>query len=131
MVNVNNRVQLIGHIGAELSASKLPSGKSFCRFSLATNLVYHDKENMKQELTDWHKCVAYDFNADILSKYCSKGSHILVEGRLTTRDYHDKENIKRYITEVIVSSILLLDKKKQSEQPSPVAQDEPNPPLPY
>jgi len=131
MVNVNNRVQLIGHIGAEISASKLPSGKSFCRFSIATNHVFYDKEDKKQELTDWHKCVAYDFNADLLAKYCSKGSHILLEGRLTTRDYLDKENVKRYITEVIVSSVLMLDKKKAEINPSPETQEQQAESMPY
>ena len=46
--------------------------------------------------------------ADIIEKYVTKGKEIAVEGKLSTRAYDDKDGNKRYVTEVIVSEILLL-----------------------
>jgi len=37
-----------------------------------------------------------------------KGKEVAVEGKLTTRNYETKEGEKRYITEVVVSELLML-----------------------
>lgn len=52
--------------------------------------------------------------AELAEQYLNKGSEIAIEGKLTHRDYTDKEGVKRYITEVVVNEILLLDKKVQA-----------------
>ena len=49
--------------------------------------------------------------AEIAESYLKKGSEIAVEGKLSNRSYDDKNVEKQYITEVVVNSILLMDKK--------------------
>jgi len=52
--------------------------------------------------------VAWGKTAEIIEKYVNKGKQIAVEGKLTSSSYEDKEGDKRYVTEVVISEILLL-----------------------
>lgn len=108
MSNLRNKVQLIGHVGQEPTVTDLDNGKKVVRLSLATNENYKNAKGEKQTDTNWHNLVAWGKTADIIEKYVTKGKEIAIEGKLTTRSYEDKEGVKRYVTEVVVSEILLL-----------------------
>jgi single-strand DNA-binding protein len=54
--------------------------------------------------------VAWNKTADIIEKYVTKGKEVVIEGKLTSRSYETKEDEKRYITEVVVSELLMLGK---------------------
>ncbi|MGL5113514.1 MAG: single-stranded DNA-binding protein, partial [Flavobacterium sp.] len=60
--------------------------------------------------TEWHKVTAWGKTAEIIEKYVSKGKEVAIEGKLSHRSYDDKNGEKRYITEVVVSEILLMGK---------------------
>ena len=108
MSTLKNKVQLIGNVGQEPTITNLESGKKVVRFSLATNEHYKDAKGEKQTDTNWHNVVAWGKTAEIIEKYVTKGKEIAIDGKLTTRSYEDNEGIKRYVTEVLVSEILLL-----------------------
>ncbi|SDC67839.1 single-strand binding protein [Algoriphagus faecimaris] len=108
---LRNRVQLIGHLGGKIEIKTLDSGKKVGRVSIATNETYKNKNGEKVTETTWHNLVLWDKEAEIVDKYTDKGSEVGIEGRLTNRDYTDKDGVKRYITEVVVSEVLLLGKK--------------------
>ena len=110
MSTIKNRVQLIGNVGQEPTITTLESGKKLARLSLATNEYYKNDKGEKQTNTIWHTVVAWNKTADIIEKYVTKGKEIAVEGKLSSRSYDDKEGTKRYITEVVISEILLLGK---------------------
>jgi single-strand DNA-binding protein len=55
--------------------------------------------------------VMWGKTAEIADKYLKKGAEICVEGKLTSRSYETKEGEKRYITEVVVSEMVMLGKK--------------------
>ena len=48
----------------------------------------------------------------LAEKYLKKGSEIALEGKLTNRTYEDKNKETHYITEIVVNSMLMLDKKE-------------------
>ena len=56
--------------------------------------------------------------ADIAERYLRKGSKILVEGQLQTRDWTDNAGVKRYTTEIVLPRFggLLTMLGKPSEQ---------------
>tara|TARA_R110002111_G_scaffold233105_2_gene294131 strand:+ start:777 stop:1115 length:339 start_codon:yes stop_codon:yes gene_type:complete len=108
MSTLRNKVQLIGHVGGEPTITELESGKKVARLSLATNEHYKNNDGEKQTDTNWHNLVAWGKTADIIEKYVTKGKEIAIEGKLTSRSYEDKDGVKRYVTEVVVSEILLL-----------------------
>lgn len=111
MNNLRNSVRLIGHLGNDPDIREFESGKKIARISLATSESYTSKEGKKIQETQWHNLVAWDRTAGIAEKYLKKGHEIAVEGRLTSRSYEDKEGIKRYMTEIVVNELLMLEKK--------------------
>ena len=111
MSTLRNKTQLIGNVGQEPAITNLESGKKVARVSLATNESYKNKDGEKVTDTQWHTLVAWGKTAEIIEKYVDKGNEIAVEGKLTSRSYDDKEGNKRYVTEVVVSEILLLGSK--------------------
>ncbi len=108
MSTLKNKVQLIGNVGQEPTITTLESGKKVARLSMATNENYKDSKGEKQTDTNWHTIIAWGKTADIIEKFVTQGKEIAVEGKLNTRNYQDKDGNKRYVTEVIVSEVLLL-----------------------
>ncbi len=108
MSTLKNKVQLIGNVGQEPTITTLDSGKKVARLSLATNENYKNGKGEKQTDTNWHTAIAWGKTADIIEKYVTKGKEIAIEGKLSSRSYEDKEGTKRYVTEVVISEILLL-----------------------
>lgn len=108
MSTLRNKVTLIGNVGQEPEIRDLESGKKVAKISLATNESYKNGKGEKITDTQWHNLVAWGKTAEIIEKYVTKGKEIAIEGKLTSRSYEDKEGNKRYVTEVVVSEILLL-----------------------
>lgn len=107
---MRNSVRLIGNIGNEPEIKKLDGEKKLAKFSLATNETYKNDKGEKITETQWHNLIAWGATAGIIEKYTKKGQEIAVEGKLTSKSYTDKEGIKRYVTEIVVSDVLLLAK---------------------
>lgn len=103
-----NKAILIGRLTRDPEIKSLPSGQSVCNFSIATSRFWSDREtNEKREKTEFHNIVAWGRQAEIVEQYLSKGSLILIEGRIETRSWEDTSGNKRYRTEVIAENIQL------------------------
>ena len=107
---MKNRVQLIGNVGNDPEIKTLESGKKFVQLTIATNDYYKNEKGEKIEQTDWHRVTAWGKVAEIIEKYVVKGKEVAIDGKLTHRSYDDKNGEKKYITEVVVNEILLLNK---------------------
>lgn len=107
-----NKVILMGRITKDLEIKTTPAGVSVLSFSLAVDRSYAPKGEERQ--TDFINCVAWRNNADFISRFFHKGSLILVEGELQTRQYQNKEGRTVTATEVIVSSSSFTGEKKQT-----------------
>ena len=110
---LRNSVRLIGNLGDAPKIKKLDSGKTVANFSIATNEIYKDENGNKQSETTWHKLVAWGKQAEIAENYLVKGSEIAIEGKLKNRSFEGKNGEMQYITEVLVSSILMLGKNNK------------------
>ncbi|MCG9791811.1 single-stranded DNA-binding protein [Flavobacterium algicola] len=110
MNSLKNKVQLVGHLGNDPEIKTFEGGRKLANFTIATNDHYKNEKGEKVEETQWHKVVAWGKTAEIIEKYVTKGKEIAVEGKLTHRSYDDKNGEKRYITEVVISEVLLLGK---------------------
>ncbi len=111
MNTLRNKVQLIGNLGNDPEIITLDSGKKLAKFSIATNESYKNSEGEKVTETQWHNLIAWNKTAEIVEKYLEKGKEIAIEGKLTSRSYDDKDGNKKYITEVVVSELLMLGNK--------------------
>lgn len=109
---LRNKVQLIGNLGMDPEVKSLDGGKKLAKMSIATNENYKNAKGEKVTETQWHNLIAWGKTAEIVEKFLKKGSEVAVEGKLINRNYIDKEGIKRYVTEIEVSEVLMLDSKK-------------------
>jgi single-strand DNA-binding protein len=113
MYALKNKVQLIGNLGNTADVKEITNGKKMARFSVATNEVYKNDKGERVTETQWHQLVAWGKVADIIEKYTCKGTEVAVEGKLTNRSYTDTNGIKRYLTEILVNEVLILQPKTQ------------------
>jgi single-strand DNA-binding protein len=113
MKNLNNKVQLIGNLGANPEIKELNGNKRMAKFSIATSETYQKVSGEKVTDTQWHNLVAWGKTAEIAEKFLVKGKRIAIEGKLLNRSYEDKNGIKRYVTEIVVNEMLMLSKKQQ------------------
>jgi single-strand DNA-binding protein len=97
---------LFGNLGADPELRMTGNGTHVLSFNMATTEVFFDKNQQKQEKTEWHHVALFGARAEPLSKLLGKGSRVLVEGRLQTTSY-EKDGTKRYRTEIIATDLCL------------------------
>ncbi|MBK8522452.1 MAG: single-stranded DNA-binding protein [Chitinophagaceae bacterium] len=114
MQSLKNRVHLIGFLGNAPEIKKTENGKSLARFSLATNEKYTNAAGEKIKEVIWHNLIAWNSLAEIAENLLLKGSQVAIEGKLINRNYTDTEGVKRYVTEIQVIELLLLNSKASS-----------------
>jgi single-strand DNA-binding protein len=104
-----NKVIVLGNLGAKPELKYLPSGQAVCELRVATNEVFTDKNQQKQERTEWHRIVVWGKMGENCAQYLDKGRSVFVEGRLQTRSWDDKKTgEKRYATEIVAQSVQFL-----------------------
>jgi single-strand DNA-binding protein len=91
MASSFNRVILAGNMTRDPESRALPSGQPLTKFSLAINRSYTTKDGEKREEVTYVDIESYGKQAEIIAKYCTKGSGILVEGRLKLDSWDDKK----------------------------------------
>ena len=110
MSTLRNQVHLIGHVGQDPEIKSFEGNRKLANLTIATNETYKNEKGEKVEETQWHRITAWGKTAEIIEKYVAKGKEIAVEGKLVHRSYDDKNGDKKYITEIVVSELLLLGK---------------------
>ena len=77
MNKIQNRVKLIGHLGADPEIRTLDSGRKVAIFRIATNSSYTNDKGERVEDTQWHPIVAWGKLAKISEKHLTKGKKLL------------------------------------------------------
>ena len=98
-----NKVFLIGNLTRDPESRTLPSGQSVSNFGLATNRVWFDSNTKeKKQQAEFHNIVAFGKLAEICNQYLKKGSLVMVEGRIQTRNWQGQNGETKYRTEIIM-----------------------------
>jgi single-strand DNA-binding protein len=108
-----NRAFLLGNLGAEPELKVTPSGQAVLSLRLATSRTYLDRNNVRQEATEWHAVKVWGKRAEALAKFLKKGDRLFVEGEIRTNSY-EKDGSKKYFTEIIASNVVLNGKGTHS-----------------
>lgn len=106
-----NKVMLIGRLGRDPEIRYTQSGVPIANFTVATDESYTDKDGNRQKITEWHKIVVFQRQAENCQNYLTKGSLVYIEGSLQTRKWQDQNGQDRYITEVKAQRVQFLDRK--------------------
>jgi single-strand DNA-binding protein len=97
-----NKVFVLGRVTRDPELKVTPNSQQVVSFSIATNKKWKDKNGDMQEMVEFHNIVFWGKSAETIAQYVKKGSLLLVEGRLQTRDWEDKDSKKKmYRTEII------------------------------
>jgi len=109
-----NKVILIGNLGADPEIRYTQNGTPVATFSLATTERRKGQDGQVQEMTEWHRIIAWQRLAEICGEYLSKGSKVYVEGRLQTRKWKDQNGNDRYTTEIVAREMKMLTPRSAS-----------------
>ena len=101
-----NNVILMGRLTADPELRQTPSGISSCRFTIAVNRKFKNKETNEYD-ADFISCVAWKQTAEFITRYFSKGKMIALEGMLRTGSYQDRNHadVTHYTTDVFVNNV--------------------------
>ena len=106
-----NRVDLIGHLGADPEVRSLQNGDKVANVRLATTERWRDDDGVKQERTEWHRLVMWSGLAGVAEKYLKKGALVHVSGKIRTRKWQDQSGADQYTTEIVAGELHMLDKR--------------------
>lgn len=106
-----NKVILIGNITRDPLIKNTENNKKIALFSMATNRYYKTSEWENKSEAEFHNCVAWGSLAENAEKFLTKWKLVYIEWRLRTRVIDKEDGTKSYKTEVIVSSLIFLNKK--------------------
>lgn len=104
-----NKVILVGNLGGDPEQKLTTSGKAVTSFTLATQGMGKDAP------ADWHKVEAWDKTAEFISKYFSKGSKMVLEGRIKYETY-EKDGEKKYVTKIVADRVEFGGGDKKADQ---------------
>ena len=128
-----NHIVIMGRLGKDPELRRTQSGVAVATFNVAVDRDFKDKAT-GQRATDWITCVAWRSTAEFVEKYFSKGSQVLVAGRLQMRDWTDKDGNKRISAEVQAENVYFAGAKTeggQRELPEFEVMDDDDPNLPF
>lgn len=111
-----NNVTLTGRITKDLEKHETGKGTSVVNFSLAVDRRFKNSNGDRE--ADFISIQAWGMTADLLCKYCGKGSLIGIEGRIQTRNYENNQGQLVYVTEVVAENVTFLDSKKNNNDQS-------------
>lgn len=108
-----NKAIFIGNVGKDPEV-KDAGGKRVAKFSVAVSDGFGDKKK-----TYWLNVIAWQKLAEVVEKYLKKGSKVLVEGRITTRDYEGKT-----YTDIVAEKLEFLDPKPAAEKKTEITDED-------
>ena len=99
-----NHITIMGRLTRDPELRRTGSGVAVASFSVAVERDFGSRESGERE-TDFIDCVAWRSTGEFVSKYFTKGSMIVVSGRLQIRSWNDKEGNKRRSAEVVADNV--------------------------
>lgn len=109
-----NHITLMGRLTRDPELRNTSSGTPVASFTMAVDRDFAPKDGGEKQ-TDFIDCVAWRGTGEFISKYFSKGSMIVVEGRLEIQDWTDKDGSKRRSAKVVVASAYFGESRKSQE----------------
>lgn len=110
----------------EVKYSQGENATAIARFTLAVDRKF--KKDGEQS-ADFINCVAFGKTAEFVERYCTKGTKLVVEGRIQTGSYTNKDGNKVYTTDVVVEGVEFAESKASAANTAETTPDnyEPQP----
>lgn len=110
-----NRIDIMGRLTRDPELRRTGSGLAVANFTVAVDRDWPNKETGEKE-TDFINCVAWRHTGEFVSKYFTKGSMIVVSGRLQIRSWTDDNGNKRTTAEIVADNVYFGESKRDKER---------------
>lgn len=109
-----NHITIMGRLTRDPELRRTGSGVAVTSFTVAVDRDITSKETGERE-TDFIDCVAWRGTGEFVGKHFTKGSVIVVSGRLQIRGWTDKDGNKRRAAEVVADNVYFGESKKECQ----------------
>ena len=109
-----NHVTIMGRLTRDPELRRTGTGIAVASFTVAVDRDFSGRDGGEKE-TDFIDCVAWRQTGEFVSKYFTKGSMIVVSGRLQIRSWNDKDGNKRRTAEIVADNVYFGDSKRGNE----------------
>ena len=106
-----NHIVIMGRLTRDPELRRTGSGIAVASFTVAVDRDFGGRDGGEKE-TDFIDCVAWRHTGEFVSKYFTKGSMIVVSGRLQIRGWTDKDGNKRRTAEVVADNCYFGESKR-------------------
>ncbi|MDR2735908.1 MAG: single-stranded DNA-binding protein [Puniceicoccales bacterium] len=106
-----NKVILLGNLTRDPEIRTTNSGVSICKFGLATTRISRSQEGDSREEVVFVDVDCFGKQADLISKYFTKGKPIFIEGRLRLDQWESSSGEKRSKLVVVLESFQFVGSK--------------------
>lgn len=104
MANIN-RVVVSGNLTRDPELRQLPGGNSVCKLRMAVNTRKKDRDsNQWTDVANYFDITVWGAQGENVAKYLSKGSPLLVDGRLEWREWQQPDGTNRQAVEIIAEN---------------------------
>lgn len=110
-----NSVNVIGRLTSDVKVNEFEKDKKVARGTIA---IPDGKNKDGEEIAQFITFVAWNGVAEVLANYTHKGSKVGLSGKLVQNVYEDKDKVVHYNTDILVSTVDLLDPKQTEEKKS-------------
>ena len=101
-----NSVTLVGNLTRDPELRYTPAGAATCQFGLAVNRRWQNRQTSEwEEATSFFNVVAWREMAENAGESLTKGSRVIVTGRLEQRSWETPDGEKRSVVEVVADEI--------------------------
>jgi len=114
-----NKTLLMGNLTRDPEVRFTPSGTPVGTLRLAINRAYNAANGERREDVLFVDVVAWGKQAEHCAQYLAKGSPVLIEGRLQSREWEARDGSTRTAMEVVAERVQFLTRKGSSESPAP------------
>lgn len=121
-----NQVTLIGNCTRDPDLKKTAAGKTVCTFGLAVNDRYKNGAGEWVDEACFIDVTFFGGQADVAGEYLSKGSPVLVSGKLKMDSWEDKASGQRRSKHVVIGNTMQLlgQRGDRTSQDRPERSDE-------
>ena len=105
-----NHITIMGRITRDPELRRTGSNIAVASFTVAVDRDFSGKDTERE--TDFIDCVAWRQTGEFVAKHFTKGSMIVVSGRLQIRSWTDKDGNKRRTAEVVADNCYFGEAKK-------------------
>ncbi|MFP6178204.1 single-stranded DNA-binding protein [Helicobacter pylori] len=111
-----NKVIMVGRLTRNVELKYLPSGSAAATIGLATSRRFKKQDGTLGEEVCFIDARLFGRTAEIANQYLSKGSSVLIEGRLTYESWMDQTGKKNSRHTITADSLQFMDKKSDNPQ---------------